>query len=110
MVRLPLLISVPHAGKDIPAEVKSLNLLSQEEIAADGDVGAVEIYNFADHVDQYVTTSIARAYVDMNRDPVDIRKDGVVKNAHMLGCSNIFLSPFSSNDSDFNKSVSCALP
>ena len=79
MDRLPLLISVPHAGKDIPEEVKNINLLSHDEITADGDVGADEIYDIADYVDQYVTTSVARAFVDMNRAPTDIRKDGIVK-------------------------------
>ena len=79
--RLPLLLSVPHAGLAIPPEVAELNLLTPEEIAEDGDEGAAAIYLPLEHeVAALVTTPIARAYVDMNRSEGDIRKDGVVKS------------------------------
>jgi len=77
--KLPLLISAPHGGLAIPPEVSSLCRLSPAEIAADGDEGAAEIYALREAVTDYVTTPIARAFVDMNRSPRDRRQDGVVK-------------------------------
>lgn len=79
MNKLPLLISVPHAGLTIPPEVKSLNLLTSDQIIADGDVGAREIYDIEGLVNKFVTTDIARAFVDMNRKENDFSEDGVVK-------------------------------
>ena len=77
---LPLLISVPHAGLAVPPEVVHLNRLASKEIAEDGDEGAREIYSILeDRVSHFVTTDIARAFVDLNRADDDIRKDGVVK-------------------------------
>lgn len=75
----PILLSVPHAGLRVPAEVEDLCLLSPEEIEADGDGGARDIYDLEQEVAAYVTTDIARAVVDMNRAGDDFRKDGVVK-------------------------------
>ncbi len=77
---LPILVSVPHAGLEVPSELREFNALTEEEIAADGDVGAAQIYDYADRVRHFVTTPIARAFVDINRAPADVRKDGVVKS------------------------------
>ncbi len=78
-MRLPLLISVPHAGLANPPEIEAYNLLSPAEIARDGDDGAAAIYSFADEVAAFVTTDVARAFVDLNRAEDDRRADGVVK-------------------------------
>ncbi|MCG6940561.1 MAG: N-formylglutamate amidohydrolase [Thiohalocapsa sp.] len=78
--RLPLLISVPHAGLAVPEQVQALNLLTPGQIAADGDEGAAAIYaGLRQWVAHFVTTDIARAFVDLNRAEDDFRKDGVVK-------------------------------
>jgi formiminoglutamase len=77
--KLPLLISVPHAGKWIPQEVKELCILTEEQIINDSDGGAAEIYAIEANVEHYVTTPVARAIVDLNRSPDDRRADGVVK-------------------------------
>jgi formiminoglutamase len=76
---LPLLISVPHAGIQIPSEVEKLNLLTVDQIIKDGDEGAREIFDLRDEVAAFVTTDIARAYLDMNRPEDDRSSDGVVK-------------------------------
>jgi formiminoglutamase len=76
---LPLLLSVPHAGLAVPPEVAELNLLEGAEIAADGDVGASEIYTLDEQVQVLVRAGVARAFVDMNRAEDDLRMDGVVK-------------------------------
>ncbi|MHC5065078.1 MAG: N-formylglutamate amidohydrolase [Planctomycetota bacterium] len=76
---LPILLAVPHAGLEIPEYLREYCLLSEEEIIADGDVGAAEVYDLADQVQSYLSTPIARAVLDMNRKAEDRRKDGVVK-------------------------------
>lgn len=78
-MKLPLLVSVPHAGLAIPDELKSINLLKENEVIEDGDEGAREIYDIKDEVTEFVTTDIARAFVDLNRAPDDFRPDGVIK-------------------------------
>ena len=79
-MRLPFLLSVPHAGWKIPPEVEDICVLSQKEILEDGDVGAEEIYYpVRDRVAAFVTTDIGRAIVDLNRADDDFRKDGVIK-------------------------------
>ena len=79
-VPLPLLISVPHAGLDCPPELTALNRLTRDQIAADGDEGASEIYlPLRERVAWLVTSRIARAFVDLNRAEDDLRRDGVVK-------------------------------
>ena len=76
---LPLLLSVPHAGLQVPSEVQSLCALTAQEVKEDGDVGAAEIYALEDQVAGFVTSPIARAIVDLNRAEDDRTKDGVVK-------------------------------
>ena len=79
-MKLPILLSVPHAGWKIPSEVEDICVLGQKEILEDGDVGAAEIYNpLKKKVEAFVTTKIARAIVDMNRAEKDFWKDGVIK-------------------------------
>ena len=76
---LPLLLSVPHAGTEVPPEAEPYCILDLAQIAADGDDGAAEIYALADHVETHMTTDVARAIVDLNRAPDDFRADGVIK-------------------------------
>lgn len=92
--KLPLLISVPHAGLTIPPEVGSFNLLTPDQIIADGDEGAREIYAIEDLVNEFVTTDIARAFVDMNRKENDLSVDGVVKT-HTCWDIPVYNSPLS---------------
>jgi formiminoglutamase len=77
---LPLLISMPHAGLFVPESLQSNCLLTTEQIVEDGDEFAFEIYApLKDKVAAFVTTDIARAVLDMNRQEGDIFKDGVIK-------------------------------
>ena len=78
-MKLPLLISVPHAGWRVPEEVKPECVLTRQQILEDGDEGASEIYDISSEVEAFVTTDVARAIVDMNRAVDDRRSDGVVK-------------------------------
>jgi len=78
-VKLPLLLSVPHAGLEVPPEAAPLCALTPAAIAADGDVGAAAIYDLADQVMRFETSDVARAIVDLNRAADDFRADGVIK-------------------------------
>ncbi|HEX9725115.1 MAG TPA: N-formylglutamate amidohydrolase [Vicinamibacteria bacterium] len=78
-MRLPLLVSVPHAGRRVPPEAEPFCILSEEELWEDGDGGADEIYALAEDAAAFLTTDIARAVVDLNRAEDDRRPDGVVK-------------------------------
>jgi formiminoglutamase len=78
-MKLPLLISVPHAGQIIPQEVKDYCALSPGQILADSDEGAAEIYDLKSEVAGFVTTDIARAIVDINRAENNRSRDGIVK-------------------------------
>jgi formiminoglutamase len=77
---LPILISLPHAGLLVPESLQSNCLLTTKQIVEDGDEYANEIYTpLKDKVAAFVTTDIARAVLDMNRQEDDIRKDGIIK-------------------------------
>jgi len=78
-MRLPLLVSVPHAGRRVPDDVRAYCVLAPDEVARDSDEGAAEIYALAGDVERFITTDVARAIVDLNRSEADRRKDGVVK-------------------------------
>lgn len=79
-MKLPILVSVPHAGTMMPAEVESLAHIAENDIVKDGDEQVTDIFlPLRDHVAHVVTTDIARAFVDLNRAPDDLRKDGVIK-------------------------------
>jgi formiminoglutamase len=78
-VSLPVLISVPHGGLEIPDEVRDRCVLTAAQVAEDGDEGAAEIYAVERDVRAFVATDIARAVVDLNRAEDDRRADGVVK-------------------------------
>lgn len=95
-MKLPLLLSVPHAGLRVPEEVVRQCKLSLAEIVEDGDEGAAEIYALSGEVDAYVTTDIARAIVDLNRSEDDRRSDGVVKT-HTCTNVPVYDAPLSSD-------------
>jgi len=79
---LPVLISVPHGGDQIPKELHSIVALTPRDIFEDGDTLTREIYAFQDQVVAFLDTPIARACIDLNRAPTDrppANPDGVVK-------------------------------
>ena len=80
-MKLPLFISVPHAGKHVPPEVRDICVLRRQDILADYDAGANIIYSTLEkYAAGFCTTDIARSIVDLNRAPNDIGNDGVIKS------------------------------
>jgi N-formylglutamate deformylase len=79
-MKLPILLSVPHAGTTTPEEIRSLACIDDDDLIRDGDEQAAGIYlPLRNHVIHLATTDVARAFVDLNRAPDDFRKDGVIK-------------------------------
>jgi N-formylglutamate deformylase len=65
----PLLLSVPHAGMDIPPEAEH-GLVSSWLARRDADVWVDKLYDFASELNATVVeTSISRTVIDVNRDP-----------------------------------------
>jgi N-formylglutamate amidohydrolase len=78
--RLPFVVSLPHAGLEVPPEVVDLHALEPEDVAAESDADAAEIFApLRDRVAGFVTTEIARVFVDVDRNEDDLRPDGAVK-------------------------------
>jgi len=78
---MPLLVSIPHAGMLVPPEVEDICILSREDLLADSDEGAEEIYaGLEQHSKAFTAADIARAVVDLNRSPDEIGGDGVIKS------------------------------
>ena len=94
-MKLPLLLSVPHAGDQTPDEVVDRVLLTAEDIVDDGDVGAKEIYvPLEQQVEAFHIARIARAFVDLNRAEGDRSTDGVVKT-HTCWDVPVYTEPLS---------------
>lgn len=93
-MKLPLIVSVPHAGLIVPDEVKDCCALTPEQILADSDEGAAEIYDLKSEAAEFVTTSVARAIVDLNRAEEDRRLDGVIKTHTCFG-AEVYRRPIS---------------
>ena len=83
MTKHPILISIPHGGTEAPIELAGRICITPLDLFEDGDAYTREIYGIEDHVEAFVDTSIARAFVDLNRDVDDLppkNPDGIVKS------------------------------
>ncbi|MFA6259327.1 MAG: N-formylglutamate amidohydrolase [Candidatus Peribacteraceae bacterium] len=69
----PILVSIPHAGSQVPEEVTDDLLLSQEELLQYTDLYTDKIFNVEDAY--LVTNPISRVIVDVNRAPDDISRE-----------------------------------
>jgi formiminoglutamase len=96
-MKLPLIVSIPHGGLEVPDEVAALQMLSADQVRVDGDEGAAEIYALEDSVRHVLRASVARAFVDLNRPPDDRGRDGVVKT-HTIFEEPIYRRPLSERE------------
>lgn len=79
---LPFLISVPHCGLEVPAEVVDLIALEPEDIARYADPETGTLYDFGGSVAARIATRVSRMVVDVNRPPYHLpprHPDGAVK-------------------------------
>jgi N-formylglutamate deformylase len=83
MTTLPVLLSIPHGGTEIPEELKERICIDPFDLFEDGDAFTREIYHLQNRVTDVVTTDIARAFVDLNRSTDDMppqNPDGLIKS------------------------------
>ena len=88
--KLPVLISIPHGGTQVPKEMKEIFQLGKQELLRDGDTWTREIFDFSHKVLELVETQIPRVVIDLNRGTEDLPPknfDGVVKT------KSVFLNP-----------------
>ncbi|HUO92894.1 MAG TPA: N-formylglutamate deformylase [Rhizomicrobium sp.] len=65
----PLIVSMPHAGTDIPEQFQD-HLISLWRAKKDADYWIDRLYSFATGLDAtIIRTTISRTVIDMNRDP-----------------------------------------
>lgn len=79
---LPIVISIPHGGQTVPAEVAELCTLSEETVFNESDSFSKEIYGMEEAVLGQVTQEVSRAVVDVNRPSEEVPPvmiDGAVK-------------------------------
>jgi N-formylglutamate amidohydrolase len=87
--KLPIAIVIPHAGLDIPPELKERIALTEEHIFNEADAYVDLIYDYRDRVLHWVSFPYARGILDVNRpaDPGLHHRigDGVVKRQTSYG-------------------------
>jgi formiminoglutamase len=65
----PLVVSIPHAGTEIPAEIAA-RLVSPDRGRLDADWWVDQLYGFAEAMGATVVkTAVSRTVIDVNRDP-----------------------------------------
>lgn len=65
----PLIVSVPHAGTEIPPQIEA-RLVSPQRARKDADWWVHKLYAFARGLDATVVrTAVSRTVIDVNRDP-----------------------------------------
>ena len=88
MERLPVLISIPHGGNKIPAELKDRLAIGERDIFEDIDPFTQQIYDLGEKIKYVVKTDIARTFVDPSRSISDLppdNPDGVIKSHTCFG-------------------------
>ena len=86
--KLPILLIIPHGGRQVPDELSGYEQIDEFGIFIESDVYANEIFNF-DNTITKVSTVISRLFVDCDRSPKMIPplsedEDGVIKKQSIL--------------------------
>lgn len=88
MAALPVLLSIPHGGLDVPEEIGDRVAIDAHDVHDDIDPFVRELYDLGPAVRYVVSTSTARTFVDLNRardDRPPKNPDGVVKTLTCVG-------------------------
>jgi N-formylglutamate deformylase len=84
LTKLPVLLSIPHGGKEMPTELDGHVCITEKDLFDDSDPFVIEIYDLGDKVERSVITNTARAFVDLNRSLQDLppqNPDGLIKSS-----------------------------
>lgn len=93
-VKYPFLISIPHGGIEIPAEITGRLALSEDEILWYCDPATRVLYDFGPSVEAKIDTPVSRMAIDLNRPPLPLPPkdpDGIIKVKTVDGRS-VYLS------------------
>lgn len=88
MPRLPYLLAIPSGGTTVPRELAPRFALSPEQLFFEIEAGAREIFSLGEGVQGRVEAEVARAVIDLDRDPKQRPPgfpDGVIKSQTSLG-------------------------
>ena len=80
--RLPLLLIIPHGGREIPDELSGYENVSAADIFFESDAGAEIIFNTETAMERPVSTSVSKLFVDPDREFSQLHPvttDGVIK-------------------------------
>ena len=84
--KLPILLTIPHAGQDVPPEVADNLAIDATTIYNECDLWADQLFDFAGRALAAVTFPIARVLIDANRPPAHWdNPDGAVKTQTSYG-------------------------
>lgn len=81
-MRYPFLISIPHGGTEVPAEVNGRLALERDELVYYSDPVTQRLYHFGGSVKTTIETPVSRMVVDLNRPPLPLPPrdpDGIIK-------------------------------
>ena len=81
-MKYPFLISIPHGGVEIPAEVTGRFALLEQEIDWYCDPATRTLFDFGGSVEATIDTPVSRMVIDLNRPPLPLPPrdpDGVIK-------------------------------
>jgi formiminoglutamase len=81
-MKYPFLISIPHGGVEIPAEVAGRFALSEKEISWYCDPSTRTLFDFGQSVEATIDTHVSRMVIDLNRPPLPLPPkdpDGIIK-------------------------------
>ena len=87
-MKYPFLISIPHGGVEIPAEVTGRFALSEKEISWSCDPSTRTLFDFGRSVEATLDTGISRMVIDLNRPPLPLPPkdpDGIIKTRTVDG-------------------------
>jgi formiminoglutamase len=82
VAKLPVLIAIPHAGVQIPVELKDSIQLTTAQTYEDSDPFADRIFDIGENAVEVIVAPAARTCVDVDRAPDDMppdNPDGVIK-------------------------------
>ncbi|MBC8483143.1 MAG: N-formylglutamate amidohydrolase [Thaumarchaeota archaeon] len=83
MTALPILLSIPHGGTQKPIELDGHLSITNKDLFDDSDPFVIELFDLGDKVQRVIKTTIARAFVDLNRaldDMAPKNPDGLIKS------------------------------
>jgi N-formylglutamate amidohydrolase len=85
--KLPILVIIPHGGREVPDEFSGLIQIDDFGIFIESDAYANDLFDFK-NVQAKFDTNISRLFIDLDRDPAFITNntpDGVIKKESISG-------------------------